>query len=86
MTPSGERDGRRFPEPSNAVGHRGEPREVGIPGEADVGRRVDGAGVGDGGQPVVPGVSRPWRKRRSSPATARRPPTSAGWWWSCRCR
>ena len=42
---------------TRAVGARDQTREVRIPGEADVGRGVDGTGVGDRRQPVVLGVA-----------------------------
>ena len=42
---------------ADTVGARDQAREVRVPGEADIGRGIDDAGVGDGRQPVVLGVA-----------------------------
>jgi hypothetical protein len=42
---------------ADAVGARDQAREENVPREADVGRGVDGAGIGDAQKPVVPGVA-----------------------------
>ena len=42
---------------ARAVGARDQPREVRVPGEADVGRGVNGTSVGDAEKPVVLGVA-----------------------------